>query len=167
MDIHLDEESHRLLYILAKEAQKDWRARHLCLPSLVVALVLHDLDGFVRLPGSQSGCPTLFPLRKDGHRGGYASIQEAVLSHNTYLAEWKADGQKYPNWKELNRQNHYILAVQYLQDAQYPYYPEKEAEAELVELIEHNGLAGCDNLLPADFDRYSGNLYQISTSFRK
>lgn len=121
----------KLIHMIAQKAQEDWQARHLCLPSLVVAMALHDL-------------PALFPLRRDGHRGTYSSVEEAVLSHNTYLAEWKERGQAHPNWEGLAGQSHYILAVQYLQDAQYPYYPTKEAEAELVELIERNGLCRYD-----------------------
>lgn len=124
-----------LIPIIAKKAQEDWQARHLCLPSLVIAMALHD-------------SPALFPMRKDGHKGDYPSVEEAVLSHNTYLAEWREKGQEQPNWEGLAEQEHYILAVQYLQDAQYPYYPSKEAETELVELIERNGLSrydvGCD-----------------------
>ena len=60
-------------------------------------------------------------------------------------------GQEYPNWKGLSQQEHYILAVQYLQDAQYPYYPGKEAEGELVELIERNGLDRYDMGYQVDF----------------
>ncbi|MDE5933629.1 MAG: hypothetical protein K2H40_14265 [Lachnospiraceae bacterium] len=117
--------------IIAKKAQEDWQARHLCLPSLVIAMALHD-------------SPVLFPLRRDGHSGTYPSVEAAVMSHNTYLAEWKAGGQDQPNWKGLAGQEHYILAVQYLQDAQYPYYPSKGAESELVELIERNRLGRYD-----------------------
>lgn len=113
--------------IIIKTAQEDWQARHICLPSLVIAMALHDKAA-------------LFPLRKDGHSGNYPSVEAAVLSHNTYLAEWKEEGQEQPNWKGLAGQEQYILAVQYLQDAQYPYYPSKRAEAELVEFIERNGL---------------------------
>lgn len=120
----------KLIDMVGQKAREDWQARHLCLPSLVIAIALHD-------------APALFPLRRDGHRGGYSSVEEAVFSHNTYLAEWKGSGQPHPNWKGLAGQEHYILAVQYLQDAQYPYYLSGEAETELVELIERNG-----------FDRY-------------
>lgn len=116
---------------IVQKAQEDWQARHLCLPSLVIAMALHDF-------------PALFPLRKDGHSGSYPSVEAAVLSHNIYLTEWKAGGQEHPNWKGLAGQEHYILAVQYLQDAQYPYYPSKKAETELVELIERNGLSRYD-----------------------
>lgn len=139
----------KLIYDIAKKAQEDWRTRHFCLPSLVVAMALHDMEGnnFRHVDmhsDSFLGCPELFPLRRDGHRGGYLSVEEAVLSHNTYLAGWKEREQERPNWEELAGQKHYILAVQCLQDAQYPYYPTKEAEAELVELIERNGLGRFD-----------------------
>jgi len=121
------------LPVIARKAQEDWQARHLCLPSLVIAMALHDF-------------PAVFPLRRDGHGGDYLSVREAVLSHNTYLAEWKEAGQERPNWEGLAQQEHYLLAVQYLQDAQYPYYPSKETETELVELIERNGLGRYDEL---------------------
>lgn len=124
-------EKETLIPVIAKEAQKDWQARHICLPSLVIAMALHDL-------------PDFFPLRRDGHSGKYPSVEAAVLSHNTYLAEWKAGEQEYPNWKGLAGQEHYVLAVQYLQDAQYPYYPSRRAETELVELIEQNRLSRYD-----------------------
>lgn len=127
-----------LIPMIAKKAQEDWQVRHICLPSLVIAMMLHDF-------------PALFPMRRDGHSGGYPSVEAAVLSHNTYLAEWKEGGQEYPNWKGLTQQEHYILAVQYLQDAQYPYYPGKAAEGELVELIERNGLDRYDMGYHVDF----------------
>lgn len=128
----------RFIFRIAKKAQEDWQARHLCLPSLVTAIALHDF-------------PVLFPLRRDGNQEVYSSIEEAVLSHNTYLAEWKEEGQESPNWEGLAEQEHYILAVQYLQDAQYPYYPSKEAEKELVELIERNGLDRYDSVCEPKF----------------
>lgn len=128
----------KLIDMVGQKAQEDWQARHLCLPSLVIAIALHDV-------------PALFPLRRDGYRGGYSSVEEAVFSHNTYLAGWKEGGQQHPNWKGLAEQEHYILAVQYLQDAQYPYYPSGAAEKELVELIERNGLDRYDRLRGSGF----------------
>lgn len=144
-------EKAKLIAALAKKAQEDWQARHLCLPSLVVALALHDIRrnaacDFMQPFDLSFGLSALFPLRKDGYRGGYSSVEEAVRSHNTYLAEWKAGEQAHPNWEGLAGQKYYILAVQYLQDAQYPYYPEKKAETELVELIEQNGLNRYDKM---------------------
>lgn len=130
------EQNEKLIYMLVRKAQEDWRARHLCLPSLVVALAFHDMGGN----------KILFPLRKDGCTESGFSVEEAVRSHNTYLARWKAEGQARPNWEGLAEQTHYILAVQYLQDAQYPYYPEETAEAELVGFIEQNGLARFDGI---------------------
>lgn len=140
----------KLIDALIREAQEDWQARRLCLPSLVAALALHDMDESpvhdaevfavsLSYP-SVTGGLSLFPLRKDGYTGGYSSVGEAVRSHNTYLAGWKGAEQIRPNWEGLAGQTHYILAVQYLQDAKYSYYQGKKAEAELVEIIERNGL---------------------------
>ncbi len=136
-------EKKKLMTILIRKAQEDWRTRHLCLPSLVAAMTLYDMKKSAARAHSSDllyGPAALFPSRKDGCGGGYVSVEEAVQSHNTYLAEWKTGEQVRPNWEGLAEQKYYILAVQYLQDAQYPYYPEKKAEAELVELIEQNFL---------------------------
>ena len=77
----------------------------------------------------------LFPYRHDGIRH-HKTIRHAVRSHNNYLAIWREDHQEAPNWENLIGQRHYILAVQYLQEAEYPYYPSKGYETKLIELIE-------------------------------
>lgn len=148
----------KIIPAIVEAALEDWRMRRICLPSIVAAIVLHDVpDIFAVQEFSAVSVPAgfpaasvrqvsaaLFPMRRDGGAGPYLSVKEAVSAHNTYLAEWKAKGQPQPNWQGLAGQVHYILAVQYLQDAQYPYYPSKEAERELVELIEKNGLGRYD-----------------------
>ena len=136
----------KFIRIIGEAAREDWQARHMCLPSLVTAIAFHAVRGKNNADLEQEECPELFPLRKDGHRGSYLSVRHAVESHNDYIALWKGNGQKYPNWRGLAVQEHYILAVQYLQDAEYPYCTAGEYEKELVELIEKYGLNRYDEV---------------------
>ncbi|MCM1040239.1 MAG: hypothetical protein NC314_05265 [Roseburia sp.] len=132
----IDMKEEKFIRIIGGAAREDWQARHICLPSLIVAIALHARQGkgYPDLNGEE--CPELFPLRRDGRREKYSSVKQAVLSHNDYLASWREAGNLYPNWQGLGEQPYYILAVQYLQDVKYPYHDSGEYEKELVELIE-------------------------------
>ncbi len=127
---------------VAKEAVRDWRERHICLPSLVIALAAEGTCFGDRTDYVEKNC--LFPRRHDGiwtHRDFY----ESVCSHNDYLLTWKDPGQQMPNWKLLIGKRHYILAVQYLQDAEYPYCKEMDFEKRIVEMIEKYNLSLYDD----------------------
>ena len=115
-------------------ARKDWKKRHICLPSLVIALAAEETDWGEAPEFLLRG--ELFPYRRDKSRERYQSVIDAICSHNTYLLTWMEDGQKRPNWERLTGQENYILAVQYLQDAEYPYHPFENYAGKLVEIIE-------------------------------
>lgn len=151
----IDIKKEKFIRIIGEAAREDWQARHICLPSLIVAIALHARweKGYPDLNNKEE-CPELFPLRRDRCREHYPSVKDAVLSHNDYLASWREAGNPYPNWKGLGDQQYYILAVQYLQGAEYPYHDSGEYEKELVELIEQYRLYRYDEV------KNSVNAYQ-------
>ena len=123
---------------IADAAVRDWEERHICLPSIIIALAIE---------GSQWGKRSetlfrneLFVHRRDGCMERHDSFIAAIRSHNNYLAAWQEKGQTAPNWKGLIGQKHYILAVQYLQDAEYPYCDTDDFERNIVEIIEEYSL---------------------------
>lgn len=133
----IDINEEKFIRIIGEAAREDWQARHICLPSLIVAIALHAVQGKIYPDLSkEEECPELFPLRRDSRKKSYPSVKHAILTHNDYLASRREAGQTCSNWRGLSRQEHYILAVQYLQDAEYPYHDSGEYEKELVELIE-------------------------------
>ena len=115
----------------AGAAVLDWRRRHICLPSLVIAIFMVGEGSFLcglDLNGKKTCVP----------------IPMMVQSHNDYLATWTGEGQKKPNWENLIGERHYILAVQYLQDAEYPYSLADDYEERLVKVIERKGMMRFD-----------------------
>ncbi len=123
---------------IADAAVRDWKERHICLPSIIIALAIE---------GSKWGkrpealfCNELFPHRRDGCMERHDSFMAAIRSHNNYLAAWRENGQTAANWRDLIGQNYYILAVQYLQGAEYPYCDEDDYERNIVGVIEEYGL---------------------------
>jgi len=116
---------------VADAAVADWRERHICLPSLVIAIMI---EGGGRFWEECNG---------KGKRT-WESVPVLVRSHNDYLATWKGEGQQRPNWEKVRGECYYILAVQYLQDAEYPYSVEKEYEEKIVGRIEGDGLVRYD-----------------------
>lgn len=116
---------------VAGAAVADWRRRHICLPSLVIAIFMVGEGRF------------LCDLGRNGKKT-CVSIPPMVRSHNDYLATWTGEGQQEPNWGSLVGERHYILAVQYLQDAKYPYSRRKDYEERLVKVIEGEGLTRFD-----------------------
>lgn len=127
---------------VAAAAKEDWQARHICLPSITVALAIEGSRWGTRREALLFN--ELFPHRRDGCMERHESFLAAVRSHNNYLATWQEIGQTAPNWREFVGQNYYILAIQYLQDAEYPYYRSKEFEGRIVSLIEKYGLTEYD-----------------------
>lgn len=134
----------RLKFIdkIADAAIEDWQERNICLPSVTIALAAESTDWGHKSEYMEHNC--LFPRRYDGIHE-YETVRDAVRAHNNYLAAWRAPGQTGPNWEDLGKE-HYILAVQCLQAAEYPYSPEKNYEAVIVELIERYGLTAYDEI---------------------
>ncbi len=129
----LNREQRDFIEPVAEAAMKDWESRRICLPSLVIALAVEGTD-WGRKTGS-TGQRILFPRRRDGIKS-YAAIRDEVCSHNNYLAFWRGERQKEPNWAKLIGQKYYILAAQYLQEAGYPYDDSGTYEKEIIDLIE-------------------------------
>lgn len=119
---------------VAVPALEDWKERHICLPSLIIALAIDGTNwGQTEEFFSRR---EMFPNRRDHCIEIYPTIKEAVCSHNNYLAVFREKKQKESNWRHLVGQGNYILAVQYLQTAEYPYCPDEGFETKLVNLIE-------------------------------
>lgn len=130
----------RFIVQIAEAAMADWRERHICLPSVTVAIAIEGTDWGRAAVYREQRC--LFPHRHDGIHS-HDTVLGAVRSHNEYLATWRGVGQQYPNWEDLGKE-YYILAAQCLQAAEYPYSPDKEFETRIVELVERYGLTGYD-----------------------
>lgn len=131
-------EKQKFIDDIADAAVMDWKERRICLPSIIIALAIE---------GSQWGKSPeaffrneLFPHRRDGCMERHDSFIAAIRSHNNYLAAWRENEQTAPNWKELIGQKYYILAIQYLQDAEYPYCDAADFERNIVGIIEEHNL---------------------------
>ena len=131
---------NRFIRNIAEAAVQDWQDRNICLPSVTIALAIEGTCWGMYPVYREQQC--LFPRRHDGIHG-YSSMYIAVRAHNTYLATWRAPGQQRPNWENLARE-HYILTVQCLQAAEYPYSPDRGFERAIVELIERYDLNDYD-----------------------
>lgn len=119
--------------IIGQVAQEDWRRRHICLPSIVIAIAVEAIDW--EKNEAEINPSELFAKRKDFHANS-PILQHIVINHSNYLATWQAPSQEKANWEGLIGEEHYIKAVQFLQDAEYPYCKSKEYEGILVEMIE-------------------------------
>lgn len=128
--------------MIAECAVKDWQERHLCIPSLAIALALDGTNWGRKQEWIKK--KELYPYRRDQLEKRYESFLDAVRSHNNYLATWREGEQDYPNWEKLIGARHYILVVQYLQDAKYPYYSEKLKDLKLIDIIEGYRLSEFD-----------------------
>ena len=131
--IEQKQEKWDFIHQVAQSAVEDWRDRKICLPSLVIAIAVEGTDWGKSVRNMEE--IVLFPHRHDGIRH-HKTIRHAVRSHNNYLAIWREDNQEGPNWENLIGQKYYILAVQYLQEAEYPYSLSMNYETKLIELIE-------------------------------
>ena len=150
-------------------ARRDWIERRLVLPCLTVAQALKEsADGTSELAQKANA---LFGVKDNDQWDGpvyvknateqnedgsyrteenvlwrkYNSWEESVIDHNTYIATRKIGNQTEPNWKKVIGESNYILAVQYLQDAQFAYATSKTyAESLIRDYIEKYNLTRFD-----------------------
>lgn len=136
-------------------AYKDWIERRLVLPSVVVAQAIKE-SGFGTSELAQNA-NALFGIKLNGWTGrsyvkdateqnadgsyrtdqnvlwrAYDSWEQSILDHNTYISERKIGNQAEPNWKNVVGCENYILAVRYLQNAQFPYATSQTYEESLI-----------------------------------
>lgn len=123
-------------------AGENWIRKQICLPSLTVAIILEGMDSH-RTPGRKQW-NKLFPHWKEWDGAHCFSLGQAIALHNDYLAFWQAGDQTKPNWDRLAGEKNYIRAVQFLQDAEYPYCQDKNYETLLVNKIENYDLEKLD-----------------------
>lgn len=167
------EENHNLSHdefidFVGKIARKDWSGRKLVIPSVVIAQAIKE-SGF----GTSElavNANALFGIKLNGWKGrsyvknateqnpdgsyrtdpgalwrAYDSWEESVIDHNTYILERKIGNQTEPNWKNVIGCKDYTFAVQYLQNAQFPYATSKSyAESLLHDYIEKYDLVRYD-----------------------
>lgn len=149
-------------------ARQDWIERKLVLPSVVVAQAIKESGwGKSELAVNANA---LFGIKLNGWTGrayikdaieqnadgsyrtdknvawrAYDNWEQSILDHNTYLSERKIGNQTEPNWKNVIGCENYILAVGYLQGAQFPYATAKTYEGSLInEYIEKYNLTRFD-----------------------
>lgn len=149
-------------------ARRDWIERKLVLPSVVVAQAVKE-SAFGTSELAQKA-NALFGIKKNGWTGktyikdaseqnkdgsyrtdknvewrAYNSWEESIIDHNTYIATRKIGNQKEPNWYNVIGEESYVLAVQYLQDAQFAYATSKTyAESLINDYIEKYNLTRFD-----------------------
>lgn len=162
---------------IAKVAMEDWRERRIMLPSVVIAQAMKESGRGTSELALKANA--LFGIKKNGWTGkiyvkdaveqrqdgsyytvddtewrAYDSWEESVIDHNTYIATRKIGNQTEPNWKNVIGCDNYVLTVQYLQDAQYPYATSKTyAESIINNYIEKYNLTKYDevNNMPTVF----------------
>lgn len=137
-------ERNKELFIksIGKIAQEDWHRRHICVPSIVIAIALEAIDW--EKNEAEIEPSELFTRRKDFHASS-SDLQHIILEHNDYLATWRGPCQEAPNWEGLMNEGNYIRAVQFLQDVEYPYCKLSEYEGILVHIIEGHKLTVYDD----------------------
>lgn len=154
------EENHtptqkEFIEFVGRIAQKDWIDRRLVLPSVVVAQAVKE-SGFGTSELAQNA-NALFGIKLNGWTGrsyvknateqnadgsyrtdkdvlwrAYDSWEQSIIDHNTYISERRVGTQAEPNWKNVVGCENYVLAVQYLQNAQFPYATSKTYEESLI-----------------------------------
>ena len=155
---------------IAKVAMEDWRERRIMLPSVVIAQAMKESGRGTSELAKRANA--IFGIKKNGWTGkiyvkdaveqrpdgsyytvddtewrAYDSWEESVIDHNTYIATRKIGNQTEPNWKKVIGCDNYVLAVQYLQDAQYPYATSKTyAESLINNYIEKYNLTKYDEV---------------------
>ncbi len=153
-------ENHNLTHdefinFVAKIAQKDWLNRKLVLPSRVIAQAIKESAwGRSELAVNANA---IFGIKANGWTGrtyikdateqnadgsyrtdknvswrAYDRWEQSIMDHNTYLSERRIVSRAEPNWKDVIGCENYILAVQYLQGAQFPYATSKTYEESLI-----------------------------------
>lgn len=151
-------------------AQRDWKERKLVLPSIVVAQAMKE-SACGRSELAQKA-NALFGIKKNGWTGktyfkdateqnpdgtyrkdyntewrAYDSWEQSIMDHNDYLSTRKIGNQSEPNWKDLIGCSNYVLAVQHLQGAQFPYATSKTYEESLInDYIEKYNLTRFDSI---------------------
>lgn len=168
-------------------ALKDWQERKLVLPSVVIAQAIKESSwGKSKLAQNANA---LFGIKKNGWTGrvyikdaieqnpdgsyrtdaqvewrAYDSWEESIIDHNTYIATRQIGNQAEPNWKNVVGEENYILAVQYLQEAQFPYATSQTyAESLINDYIEKYGLTQYDEVAPVQPEETApeGMLYVV------
>lgn len=157
-------------------AQRDWQERKIMLPSVVIAQAIKESAwGKSELAVNANA---LFGIKQNGWTGEvyykdaieqnpdgtyrkdesvawrkYGSWEESIIDHNTYIATRMIGSQTEPNWKNVIGCDNYILAVQYLQDAQFAYATSQTYAESLVNgYIEKYNLTVYDESAPVQPD---------------
>ena len=143
------------LQYVAKVAMWDWYRTKRVLPSVVLAQAIKESAwGQSELARNAKA---LFGIKKNGWQGQiyikdaveqnkdgqyqvvgdvewrrYDSWFESIIDHNHYIATRKVGSQKEPNWIKVVGCEDYVLAVQYLQNAKYPYATSLTYEQSLI-----------------------------------
>lgn len=175
--VQMPEENHNpaqseFIEFVGRIAQKDWMERRLVIPSVVVAQAIKE-SGFGTSELAQNA-NALFGIKLNGWTGrsyvkdaaeqnpdgsyrtdqnvlwrAYDSWEQSIMDHNTYISERKIGNQPEPNWRDVVGCESYILAVQYLQNAQFPYATSKAyAESLIKDYIEKYNLTQFDEVAP-------------------
>lgn len=126
---------------IGKIALQDWQKRNICLPSLTVAIAIEGIDWTNKKAEIER--EELFPLQRAAIKNAF-SLERIVVQHTDFLASWKKIGQSRCNWENLIGEVNYIRAVQFLQEAKYPYSKDKLFECKIIEIIEDYGLVYLD-----------------------
>lgn len=155
---------------IAKVAMEDWRERRIMLPSVVIAQAMKESGRGTSELAKRANA--IFGIKKNGWTGkiyvkdaveqrpdgsyytvddtewrAYDSWEESVIDHNTYIATRKIGNQTEPNWKKVIGCDNYVLVVQHLQGAQYPYATSKTyAESLINNYIEKYNLTKYDEV---------------------
>lgn len=157
-------------------AQRDWQERKIMLPSVVIAQAIKE-SAWGKSELAQNA-NALFGIKQNGWTGEvyykdateqnpdgtyrkdesvawrkYGSWEESIIDHNTYIATRMIGSQSAPNWKNVIGCDNYILAVQYLQDAQFAYATSQTyAESLINDYIEKYNLTKYDEVSPVQPD---------------
>lgn len=150
-----DPTHNEFINFVAEIAQRDWIDRKLVLPSVVTAQAIKESAwGKSELAVNANA---LFGIKANGWTGrtyikdateqnadgsfrtdknvswrAYDSWEQSIIDHNTYISERTIGNQTEPNWKNVIGCENYILAVQHLQGAQFPYATSKTYEESLI-----------------------------------
>lgn len=172
------------LQYVAKVAMWDWYRTKRVLPSVVLAQAIKESAwGQSELARNAKA---LFGIKKNGWVGQtytkdaveqnkdgkyhvvdnvewrkYGSWFESIIDHNHYIATRKIGSQKEPNWNKVIGCEDYVLAVQYLQNAKYPYATSITYEQSLIsDYIERYKLNQFDIVDKTLFDAIEKELFE-------
>lgn len=172
------------LQYVAKVAMWDWYRTKRVLPSVVIAQAIKESAwGQSELARNAKA---LFGIKKNGWTGQtyvkdaveqnkdgkyhvvdnvewrkYNNWFESIIDHNHYIATRKIGSQEELNWKKVVGCDDYALAVQYLQNAKYPYATSITYEQSLIsDYIERYKLNQFDIVDKALFDVIEKELFE-------